>query len=138
MSHITTVKTTLNNLDLIQNALNLLGLKTIKNSQVRMWNSRTVQADIVIKLDNYDVGVKRNADGTYRLEADSYAWSEIARSPQMKKFNMHSDQGEQFTGLLTQATNMVRAQMVAASRGQKITFTEPDSNNIIHARVLEA
>jgi hypothetical protein len=138
MSHVTTVKTQLNNLDLIQNALNLLGLKTTKHSELRMWNGRTIKADIVIKLNQYDIGVKRNEDGTYRLEADSYAWGEIARSSQMKKFNMNNDQGEQFTGLLTQATNMVKAQMIAASRGQQITFTEPDENNIIHARVLEA
>lgn len=138
MSHVTTVKTQLNDLDLIQNALNLLGLTTVKNGTVRMWNGRTIKGDIAIKLNQYDIAVKRNEDGTYRLEADSYAWGEIARSLQMKKFNMRSDQGEQFTGLLTQATNMVKAQMVAASRGQQITFTEPDANNVIHARVIEA
>lgn len=137
MSHVTTVKTSLNDLDLIQKALDLMGIRTVKNGTVRMWAGATIKADIVIKQNQYDIGIKPNEDGTYRLEADSYAWGELARNSNLQKFNMKYDQGEQFTGLLTQATNMVRAQMIAASMGQQIAFSEPDENNVIHARVVE-
>lgn len=73
MSHFTKVATKINDLLALRKALDQLGWKYKYNEQgveVRGWRGQTTKAEIAIDMGKYDVGVVKQADGTYALEAD--------------------------------------------------------------------
>lgn len=82
MSHFTTVETRISDLACLTRALDDLGLRYEKAgaqqlATVRGWRGSTQQAELSIRLtDHYDVGVRRNADGTYAMSADWWAIEE--------------------------------------------------------------
>jgi hypothetical protein len=139
MSHVVTIKTSLNNLALIKAALTtVLGLSYKENAQVRMWNGSTTPAEVVINLPKYDVGLNKDADGNYTMICDHYAWGELARHASLSKYPKTGFGSEQFTGILTQAVNIVKATLIAEAQGDKISFSAPDANGVIHAEVIQA
>ena len=141
MSHVVQVKTTLNNLGLIKAALKtVLGLSytDTENTLVRMWGSRTAPAELIINLPRYDIGLNKDVDGNYTMICDHYAWSELARQKSLSKYPKQNFNSVGFTGVLTQAVNIVKATLLADAQGDKITFGEPDTNGIIHAEVVQA
>jgi len=73
MSHFTKVATKINDLVALKKALDQLGWKYRASEQgveVRGWKGQTTKADIAIDMGKYDVGVVKQEDGTYSLEAD--------------------------------------------------------------------
>jgi hypothetical protein len=73
MSHFTKVATKINDLVALKKALDQLGWKYRASEQgveVRGWKGQTSKADIAIDMGKYDVGVVKQEDGTYSLEAD--------------------------------------------------------------------
>ena len=73
MSHFTKVATKINDLVALRKALDQLGWKYKYSEQgveVRGWRGQTTKAEIAIDMGKYDVGVVKQADGTYALEAD--------------------------------------------------------------------
>lgn len=73
MSHFTKVATKINDLIALKKALDQLGWKYKASEQgveVRGWRGQTTKAEIAIDMGKYDVGVVKQADGTYALEAD--------------------------------------------------------------------
>ena len=73
MSHFTKVATKVNDLVALRKALDQLGWKYKYSEQgveVRGWRGQTTKAEIAIDMGKYDVGVVKQADGTYALEAD--------------------------------------------------------------------
>jgi hypothetical protein len=73
VSHFTKVATKINDLVALKKALDQLGWKYKSSEQgveVRGWRGQTTRAEIAIDMGKYDVGVVRQADGTYALEAD--------------------------------------------------------------------
>ena len=73
MSHFTKVATKINDLVALKKALDQLGWKYKASEQgveVRGWRGQTTKAEIAIDMGKYDVGVVKQADGTYALEAD--------------------------------------------------------------------
>ena len=73
MSHFTKVATKINDLVALKKALDQLGWKYKQNEQgveVRGWRGQTTRAEIAIDMGKYDVGVVKQEDGTYALEAD--------------------------------------------------------------------
>ena len=75
MSHFTTVKTKINNLTALKQALENLKYKfTVaeENQQcvVRGYKGDTIHASMSIDMGKYDIGVVQAADGTYELVAD--------------------------------------------------------------------
>lgn len=73
MSHFTKVATKINDLVALRKALDQLGWKYKYGEQgveVRGWRGQTTKAEIAIDMGKYDVGVVKQADGTYALEAD--------------------------------------------------------------------
>jgi len=138
MSHVVTVKTQLNDLGLIKAALHFMGIEYKENGKVRMWAEATTKADLVIILPQYDIGIKKGADGNYMMECDNYAWGEISQHKAMAKYPNRGYGQEQFAGILTQATNIIKAQLIAASQGDELQLSEPDQNGVIHAQVIQA
>lgn len=73
MSHFTKVATKINDLEALKKALDQLGwtYKTAEEGvEVRGWRGQTSKAELAIDMGKYDVGVVRQEDGTYALEAD--------------------------------------------------------------------
>ena len=73
MSHFTKVATKINDLVALKKALDQLGWKYKASEQgveVRGWRGQTTKAEIAIDMGKYDVGVVKQEDGTYALEAD--------------------------------------------------------------------
>src|SRR5437588_12536827 len=73
MSHFTKVATKINDLIALRKALDQLGWKyrTAEGGvEVRGYRGQTASAEIAIDMGKYDVGVVKQSDGTYALEAD--------------------------------------------------------------------
>lgn len=73
MSHFTKVATKINDLVALRRALDQLGWKykyAEEGVEVRGWRGQTTKAEIAVDMGKYDVGVVKQADGTYALEAD--------------------------------------------------------------------
>jgi len=73
MSHFTKVATKINDLTALRKALDQLGWKykhAEAGVEVRGWRGQTSKAEIAIDMGKYDVGVVKQEDGTYALEAD--------------------------------------------------------------------
>ena len=73
MSHFTKVATKINDLTALKKALDQLGWKyrhAEAGVEVRGYQGQTMSAEIAIDMGKYDVGVVKQADGTYSLEAD--------------------------------------------------------------------
>jgi isochorismate hydrolase len=73
VSHFTKVATKINDLVALRKALDQLGWKyqhAEAGVDVRGWRGQTSKAEIAIDMGKYDVGVVKQADGTYALEAD--------------------------------------------------------------------
>jgi hypothetical protein len=73
MSHFTKVATKINSLSTLKKALDALGWKyqaAQEGVQVRGWRGQTTKAELSIDMGKYDVGVVKQEDGNYALEAD--------------------------------------------------------------------
>jgi hypothetical protein len=73
VSHFTKVATKINDLVALRKALDQLGWKykyAEQGVEVRGWRGQTTKAEIAIDMGKYDVGVVKQEDGTYSLEAD--------------------------------------------------------------------
>jgi hypothetical protein len=73
VSHFTKVATKINDLVALRKALDQLGWKykhAEAGVEVRGWRGQTTKAEMAIDMGKYDVGVVKQADGTYSLEAD--------------------------------------------------------------------
>src|SRR5262245_31755849 len=75
MSHFTKVETLINDLVALKKALDQLGWKyrTAEEGQqltVRGYRGQTSKAELVIDMGKYDIGVVKNEQGNYELEAD--------------------------------------------------------------------
>ena len=73
MSHFTTVATKINNIACLLKALDKLKLKYTQAEEgvvVKGWRGQTSLAEISIHMGRYDIGVVKNEDGTYGLQAD--------------------------------------------------------------------
>ncbi len=71
MSHFSTLRTKITDVEILQNSLRDLGITTKTNAEVRGYNGQQVRADLVAVLDGeYDLGWSGNGDGTFDLIAD--------------------------------------------------------------------
>ncbi len=71
MSHFSTIKTQITDVEILIKSLQDLGFTVQTNAQVRGHNGLRLQADVVAVLPgHYDLGWTRNADETYDLVAD--------------------------------------------------------------------
>lgn len=70
MSHITKIAVKLKIKDAIVQAGKKLGLVVEENSFVRGWGSQRVKADVVLRMQPYDVGFVQATDGSYDAVGD--------------------------------------------------------------------
>ncbi|MEN9601868.1 MAG: hypothetical protein RIS56_1474 [Verrucomicrobiota bacterium] len=71
MSHFTTIKTQIKDVEALRSAVNELGLQLIPNTEARGYISNKTKGDYVIRLKGpYDVALNQQPDGTYGLTTD--------------------------------------------------------------------
>lgn len=71
MSHFTTIKTQIKDVEALRSAVNELGLQLIPNSTARGFYQQTLKGDYVIRLKGpYDIAVNQQPDGTFGLTTD--------------------------------------------------------------------
>lgn len=71
MSHFSTLRTKINDVEILKVSLRDLGISVKNDADVRGYNGQRVRADLVAVLDGeYDLGWSRNTDGTFDLIAD--------------------------------------------------------------------
>lgn len=73
MSHFTTVATKINDLTCLLKALDKLKMRYTHAEEgvtVKGWRGQTATAEVSIHMGKYDIGVVKNEDGTYGLQAD--------------------------------------------------------------------
>lgn len=71
MSHFTTIKTQIKDVEALRSAVNELGLQLLANTEARGYISNKTKGDFVIRLKGpYDVALNQQPDGTYGLTTD--------------------------------------------------------------------
>lgn len=70
MSHQTTIKTQIKDLDALKAACEELGLELCENEEQRMYSSRVVRPLVIKCKGPYDIAVNKQEDGTYALATD--------------------------------------------------------------------
>ena len=71
MSHFTTIKTQIKDVEALRSAVNELGLQLLANTDARGYISNKTKGDHVIRLKGpYDIAVNQQPDGTYGLTTD--------------------------------------------------------------------
>ena len=71
MSHFTTIKTQIKDIEALKSACSEMGLPVLEKAQARGYYENKTQGDFVIKLTGpYDIALNKQADGTFGLTAD--------------------------------------------------------------------
>jgi len=71
MSHFTTIKTQIKDLDALRLALREMGLGLFPNAKARGYSQNKTHGDFVIRLKGiYDIALNKQPDGSYGLIAD--------------------------------------------------------------------
>jgi len=71
VSHFTTIKTQIKDVEALRSAVNELGLQLLANTEARGYISNKTKGDFVIRLKGpYDVALNQQPDGTFGLTTD--------------------------------------------------------------------
>ena len=71
MSHFTTIKTQIKDVEALRSAVNELGLQLLANTEARGYISNKTKGDYVIRLKGpYDVALNQQPDGSFGLTTD--------------------------------------------------------------------
>ncbi len=71
MSHFTTIKTQIKDVEALRSAVNELGLQILANTEARGYISNKTKGDYVIRLKGpYDIALNKTPDGSYGLTTD--------------------------------------------------------------------
>ena len=71
MSHFTTIKTQIKDVEALRSAVNELGLQLLANTEARGYISNKTKGDFVIRLKGpYDVALNQQPDGSFGLTTD--------------------------------------------------------------------
>ena len=71
MSHFTTIKTQIKDIDALRSACKELGLTVVQNAEARGFAEQKLKGDFVIQLKGpYDVALQKQNDGSYGLTTD--------------------------------------------------------------------
>ncbi len=73
MSHFTTIKTQIKDIEALRQACAELGLTLEQNAQARGYASNQIKGDYVIRLKGpYDIALNRQPEGSYSLTDDQW------------------------------------------------------------------
>ncbi len=71
MSHFTTIKTQVKDIEALRSACNEMGLPILQNTEARGYYQNRIKGDFVIKLNGpYDIALNKQPDGSFGLTSD--------------------------------------------------------------------
>jgi len=71
MSHFTTIKTQIKDIDALRSAVQEMGLSLLQKTTARGYSENNIKGDYIIRLKGpYDVAVNKQPDGTFGLTTD--------------------------------------------------------------------
>ncbi len=71
MSHFTTIKTQIKDIDALRSAVQEMGLSLLQKTTARGYYENNIKGDYVIRLKGpYDIAVNKQKDGTFDLTCD--------------------------------------------------------------------
>ena len=71
MSHFTTIKTQIKDIEALRSACQEMGLPLLQNAEARGYYENKTKGDYVIRLKGpYDIAINQQPDGTFGLTAD--------------------------------------------------------------------
>lgn len=71
MSHFTTIKTEIKDIEALRAACAEMGLSLAENAEARGYGSNRTRAEYVVRLKGpYDIALNKNKEGSYALTAD--------------------------------------------------------------------
>jgi hypothetical protein len=74
MSHFTTIKTQIKDIEALRSACQELGLSLLQNADARGYVNNTIKGDYVIRLKGpYDIALNKQKDDSYGITADLWA-----------------------------------------------------------------
>jgi hypothetical protein len=118
MSHFTTIKTRILDIEALRSACKEMGLTLLQNTEARGYGQNTRKGDFVIKLDGpYDIAVNKQPDNTYGLSTD---W-----------WNGHVEKevGKHY-GKLLQLYGVQKASMEARKKGYSVLRRQKQDGSI--------
>jgi hypothetical protein len=74
MSHFTTIKTQIRDVEALQAACSEMGLELLQNAEARGYSTQTTKGEYVIRLKGpYDVALNRQTHGSFAMTTDWFA-----------------------------------------------------------------
>ncbi len=71
MSHFTTIKTQIKDIEALRSACNEMGLALLQNAEARGYYENKTKGDYVVQLKgSYDIALNKQPDGSFGLTAD--------------------------------------------------------------------
>ena len=71
MSHFTTIKTQIKDIEALRSACNEMGLALLQNVEARGYYENKIKGEFVVRLKGpYDIALNRQPDGSFGLTAD--------------------------------------------------------------------
>src|SRR6266849_4313214 len=71
MSHFTTIKTQIKDIEALRSACNEIGLALLQNVEARGYNENKIKGEFVVRLKGpYDIALNKQPDGSFGLTAD--------------------------------------------------------------------
>jgi len=117
MSHFTSIKTKITDIQALRRAVKELGYELVANERVRGFNL-SEPVDYVVRLKgSYDVGLKKNASGSYDLVVDWWGG------------HVAAELGEG-AGKLLQAYSYHKVALEARKRGYSVTHSKQRDGTI--------
>ena len=118
MSHFTTIKTQIKDVEALRSAVNELGLQLLPNTTARGYLNNKTKGDFVIRLKGlYDIAVNQQPDGTFGLTTD---WWDG---------HVEKEVGSNF-GRLLQLYGVHKASMEARKKGYSVLRNQQSNGSI--------
>jgi hypothetical protein len=125
MSHFTTIKTQIKDIEALRSACKELSLKLLQKADARGYREAVRHGDFVIKLNGpYDIAVNQQQDGTFGLTTDWY------------NEHVEKEVGKEYSKLL-QLYAVHKASIEARKKGFSI-LRRPQNNGAIKLILMEA
>ena len=71
MSHFTTIKTQIKDIEALRSACNEMGLSLLQNAEARGYYENKIKGEFVVRLKGpYDIALNKQPDGSFGLTAD--------------------------------------------------------------------
>ena len=118
MSHFTTIKTQIKDIEALRSACQEMGLSLLQNVEARGYYENKTRGDYVIQLKGpYDIALNKQPDGSFRLTA--HLWQD----------HVENEVGR-FYGKLLQLYGVYKATREARKKGHLVTRSQQQNGAI--------